>query len=118
MPHGRRAGPELHGRRAARAWRAAAQEIATLLALLGDHYGRRPILYVTSEFDWAYLRGRFDDETFWTRSIVLPPWCRADRWLIWQYHNCGWRAGVNGPVDLNAFRRSKRDFEAFVAGVV
>jgi lysozyme len=92
-----------------------AQEIATFLALLGDHYGRRPILYVTSEFDWTYLRGRFDGETFWTRSLVLPPWFRTDRWLIWQYHNCGRRAGVNGPVDLNAFRGSKRDFEAGVA---
>jgi lysozyme len=94
------------------------KEIATFLALLQGHYGRRPILYVTSEFDWTYLRGRFDDETFWTRSIVLPPSFRTDRWLIWQYHNCGRRAGVHGSVDLNAFRGSRRDFEAFAAGGV
>jgi lysozyme len=92
------------------------EEIATFLAMLQDHYGRRPILYVTPEFDRAYLRGHFEGETFWTCSIVLPPWFRTDRWLLWQYHQCGRRAGVNGPVDLNAFRGSRRDLEAFAAG--
>jgi lysozyme len=93
-----------------------AQEIATFLALLQEHYGRRPILYVTSEFDSTYLSGGFENETFWTRSIMLPPCFRSDRWLIWQYHNCARRAGIKGPVDLNAFRGSRRDLEAFAAG--
>ncbi len=26
--------------------------------------------------------------------------------MIWQYHDAGRRAGVNGPVDLNVFRGS------------
>jgi lysozyme len=93
-----------------------AEEIATFLAVLQDHYGRRPILYVTSEFDQAYLRGRFAGETFWTRSIALPPRFRTDRWLIWQYHNGGRRAGIHGPVDLNAFRGSRRELDALAAG--
>ena len=91
------------------------EEIATFLATIQDHYGRRPILYVTSEFDRAYLRGRLNGETFWTRSIALPPWFRTDQWLIWQYHSRGRRAGIDGPVDLNAFRGSRRVFEAFAA---
>jgi lysozyme len=92
------------------------QEIVTALSMLEAHYGRRPLLYVTSEFDAAYLRGQFMSETFWARSLVLPPQFRSEQWLIWQYHDRGRRAGVNGPVDLNAFRGSKREFDAFIAG--
>jgi hypothetical protein len=61
--------------------------------------------------------GHFTNEMFWARSLVLPPQFRTDQWLIWQYHSSGRRAGVNGPVDLNAFRESKRQFDAFVTGM-
>lgn len=91
------------------------KEITTALNVLEAHYGRRPLLYVTSEFDAAYLQGHFAGETFWARSLVLPPRFRSKQWLIWQYHNSGRRAGVNGPVDLNVFRGSRRQFEAFMA---
>src|SRR5262245_36366915 len=91
------------------------EEIATALNMLEAHYGRRPLLYVTSEFDAAYLQGHFAGETFWARSLILPPRFRSKQWLIWQYHNRGRRAGVTGPVDLNAFRGSRRQFEAFMA---
>jgi len=90
-------------------------EIATALNMLGEHYGRRPLLYTDVAFDAVYLRGHFTREAFWTRSIFLPPWFRADQWLIWQYHDCGRRNGVTGPVDLNVFRGSRSEFEAFVA---
>jgi lysozyme len=93
------------------------EEIVMALNMLENHYGRRPLLYVTPEFDAAYLRGHFASETFWARSLVLPPQFRSDQWLIWQYHNSGRRAGINGPVDLNAFRGSKRQFDAFVTGM-
>ena len=92
------------------------EAIATFLATIQDHHGRRPILYVTSKFDRVYLRGRLNGETFWTRSIVLPPWFRTNQWLIWQYHSCGRRDGVNGPVDLNVFRGSRRELHAFARG--
>jgi lysozyme len=92
------------------------EEITTALSMLEQHYGRRPLLYVTPEFDTVYLRGHFAGETFWTCSLVVPPWFRTRQWLLWQYHSCGRREGVNGPVDLNAFRGSRRDFDAFAAG--
>jgi lysozyme len=91
-------------------------EIATFIAMLAEHYGRRPILYTDVVFDATYLWGHFTGETFWTRSIVLPPWFRTDQWLIWQYHSCGRRAGIMGPVDLNAFRGSRRELAALAAG--
>jgi lysozyme len=91
-------------------------EVATFLGMLEAHYGRRPIIYTDVMFDAAYLRGHFTRETFWTRSIVLPPWFRMDQWLIWQFHNYGRRAGINGPVDLNVFRGSRRDLDRLAVG--
>jgi lysozyme len=91
-------------------------EITTALNMMAEHYGRRPLLYTDVVFDAAYLRGHFTREMFWTRSIFLPPWFRTDQWLIWQYHSGGRRAGIDGPVDLNAFRGPRREFDAFVAG--
>jgi lysozyme len=93
-----------------------AGEIATALDMLATHYGRRPLLYTDAEFDAAYLRDRFADETFWARAMFLPPGFRTSRWLIWQYDNRGRRAGVTGPVDLNVFRGSRQEFAAFTAG--
>ena len=49
-------------------------------------------------------------------SIVVPPWFRTGQWRIWQYHNAGRRPGISGPVDLNAFRGTRRELDAFAAG--
>ena len=90
-----------------------------IMALLGDleaHYGRRPLIYTTDEFDAAYLQGQLASHTFWVRSLHALPRFRKDQWVIWQYHDSGTRPGVTGPVDLNAFRGSRADFVDFVAG--
>jgi lysozyme len=84
--------------------------------MLEEQYGRRPILYTDAMFNAVYLHGHFTRETFWTRSIFLPPFFRTGQWLFWQYHHCGRRAGIEGPVDLNAFRGTRRAFAAFAAG--
>ena len=87
-------------------------EIEAFLSRLEAYYGRRPIIYTTAEFHNAYLHGHFEHEQFWIRSIVVPPMFRSGQWVIWQYQNRGQRAGVQGPLDLNAFRGSKQDFAA------
>jgi lysozyme len=89
------------------------QEIEAFLAQLAAHYGRRPLIYTTAEFHDAYLQGKFPRDQFWIRSLVVPPLFRYQQWILWQYQNSGRRAGVQGPVDLTAFRGSKRDFSTF-----
>jgi lysozyme len=89
------------------------QEIETFLAVVGAHYGRRPIIYTTFEFHDAYLKGRLAGERFWLRSILVPPQFGGRSWTIWQYHNRGRRPGITGEVDLNAFNGSRLDFAAF-----
>lgn len=97
-----------------------ADHAATLkdfLDVLERHYGRRPIVYTTAEFDSVMLEGAgLAGEHVWARSLVVPPPFRRDQWLIWQYHNRGRRPGVNGDLDLNVFRGTRDDFRAFVGG--
>ena len=89
------------------------QEIETFLALIEAHYGRRPLIYTTSEFHNAYLAGRLAGEQFWLRSLVIPPRFGGRSWTFWQYHNRGRRPGIAGEVDLNAFNGSRLDFATF-----
>lgn len=84
-----------------------------LIAALESHYGRRPLVYTTAEFDGAMLRGELAGESFWARSLVIPPTFRTGSWVIWQYHNRGRRPGVDGDVDLNAFRGTRTAFDRF-----
>ena len=80
---------------------SAAREIKVFLDRVEAHFGRRPLIYTTAEFHDTHLKGRFERERFWIRSLVLPPRFRTDAWVIWQYHNRGRRPGIVGPVDLN-----------------
>jgi len=89
------------------------QEIEAFLALIEAHYGRRPLIYTTSEFHDVYLKGRLAGERFWLRSLVVPPRFGGRPWTLWQYHNRGRRPGITGAVDLNAFNGSRPDFAAF-----
>jgi lysozyme len=90
-----------------------AGELETLLAQLAAHYGRRPLIYTTAEFHDTYLKGQFPRDRFWLRSLVIPPLFRYEQWILWQYQNRGQRRGVQGPVDLSAFRGSRQDFATF-----
>lgn len=92
------------------------------VAMLGDfmdalakHYGRRPIVYTTWEFDSAVLTGELAREKFWARSLVVPPMFRTSQWVLWQYHNRGRRPGVKGDLDLNVFRGTRTDFDRFAS---
>jgi lysozyme len=91
------------------------REITTLLDTLEAHYGRRPVIYTSSEFNAAFLQGQLAGERFWLRSLFWPPSFRTGQWVIWQFHDAGVRAGIHGPVNLNVFRGSRRQLEAFVA---
>lgn len=78
-------------------------EARVFLDRVEAHYGARPIIYTTREFHDAHL-AELTGERFWIRSIAAPPAFREDDWVIWQHHNRGHKRGVQGPIDLNAFR--------------
>jgi len=89
-----------------------AAEIGVFLKTVQAHFGKRPIIYTTREFHDAYLVGKFANERFWVRSLLLSPRFRKDQWVFWQYHNRGRRRGIEGPVDLNAFRGTRAELAA------
>ncbi|MES1204160.1 MAG: GH25 family lysozyme [Pseudomonadota bacterium] len=91
-------------------------EIAVFLDMLEARYGRRPIIYTTSEFNQNHLDGTLLRERFWLRNLFAQPDFRRDAWVIWQYRHDGKKPGVQGPVDLNYFRGDEAAFEAFAAG--
>jgi lysozyme len=43
---------------------------------------------------------------------MIEPDFREAQWVFWQYHNRGRRAGVEGPVDLNAYRGTQAELDA------
>jgi len=92
-----------------------AVEISVFLDVVQARTGCRPILYVTGEFDAAFLRGKLESEAFWVRSLFLPPPFRRSTWLFWQYHHDGRRPGIVGPVDLNVFRGDLQGLSSLVA---
>jgi len=87
-------------------------EMTIFLNLLETHYGQRPLIYTTREFHDAYLIGRFEAESFWIRSLLIPPRFRKEDWTVWQYHNRGRRDGVVGPVDLNVLKGTVTELKA------
>jgi lysozyme len=87
-------------------------EMLAIKSLVEAHYGKRPVVYVTHEFHQAYLNGCCANESFWVRSLFLPPAIREKSWLFWQFHHRGLRPGIRGPVDLDAFRGSPNDLVA------
>jgi len=92
-------------------------DLTKMLDALEVHYGQRPILYLTRDFDDAYMAGAFNDEQYWLRSIIRQPSSDWRPWLFWQYHNKGRRDGVIGPIDLNAFDGGEDEWEAYVDGL-
>ncbi len=87
-------------------------EARTFMDRVEAHYGVRPIIYTTREFHDAHL-SELEGERFWIRSLGAQPSFRQTDWVIWQHHNRGHRRGVQGPIDLNAFRGDADALAAF-----
>ena len=85
--------------------------------LLYEHYGMRPIIYVTDITYERYIKGFFQDNDIWYRSIFRTAKLSDGRqWTFWQYSNRGRLKGYEGAeqyIDLNVFNGSIEDFEKY-----
>lgn len=79
-------------------------ELASFLAAVEAHYGKRAILYLTPEFDRAYGISRSFDRRLWLRSLVCQPRFGGRRWSVWQVSNFRRLDGISGRVDWNVAR--------------
>lgn len=85
-----------------------------LLARLEEHYGVKPILYATYRSYDLYLREGYGEYPLWFSSPIVAP--LAKDWTFWQYSHSAELEGYVGAekrIDLNVFRGSREDFEAF-----
>ncbi len=86
-----------------------------LLARLEEHYGVKPILYVTYRSYRLYIAGRdYRDNPLWFSSPVVSPIGKG--WDFWQYSHSASLTGYSGPeacIDLNVFRGSMEEFRRF-----
>lgn len=86
-----------------------------LLARLEEHYGVKPILYVTYRSYRLYIAGRdYRDYPLWFSSPVVSPVGKG--WDFWQYSHSASLTGYSGPeacIDLNVFRGSMEEFRQF-----
>lgn len=75
------------------------KDLSFLLAWIEKYQSRKPILYVTYEFNDSYLSW-FKKYPIWIRDIIKLPDENFD-WIIWQYKNRWNITGIDGFVDLN-----------------
>ena len=89
-----------------------------LLERLEEHYGVKPILYVTYRSYYRYLAGEgYGDHPIWCSSLTVFP--LMPRWDFWQYSHTARLDGYTGSqqqIDLNIFRGSREQFDRFGLG--
>lgn len=81
------------------------KEIKDFLDLVQQHYHKTPIIYTTYEFYNTYLINDFKEYHYWIRDLFKEPTLSDKKdFILWQYSNCGKINGINGNVDMNAFK--------------
>lgn len=89
-----------------------------LLERLEEHYGVKPILYVTYRSYYRYLAGGgYEEYPIWCSSPTIFP--LVPGWDFWQYSHTARLEGYYGSqdrIDLNIFRGSWEEFEQFGLG--
>lgn len=92
----------------------AIHEIQIFLNTLEQHYHKKPILYTTYDFYDVYLKEALLDYNLWIRDVEQEPQLPKHRtWTFWQFSNTGFRKGISGRVDLNAFAGNRQEFENY-----
>ena len=93
-------------------------ELKTMLALLEEEYGVKPMVYTTYTFYYKYLDGELDGYPLWIRNVYFSPNLnmRGD-WTFWQYTDQAILEGYSGAeehIDLNVFYGSLEELDEYV----
>ena len=94
----------------------ARAEISIILRELENHFGKKPIIYVTYESYNAFIKNSFSEYPIWIRDIIKYPNLGNRDWLIWQYNNRGLVPGIKGHVDINVFNGDEDEYEDWLQG--
>ena len=91
------------------------EQLYTMLNILEEYYGKKPIIYTTYEtYNW-YIVNDFKDYYIWIRDVWRNPKLIDNRqWTFWQYTNRARLDGYNGQekrIDMNVFKGNRTDLE-------
>ena len=93
-------------------------ELKTMLALLEEEYGVKPMVYTTYTFYYKYLDGEIDGYPLWIRNVYFSPNLdMCGEWTFWQYTDQAVLNGYSGAeenIDLNVFYGSLDELDEYV----
>jgi len=94
---------------------AIKKELRTLVTILNDAYGMKPIIYADNATYETIIRDDFADCDLWFRSVYFH--VPSDiPWRFWQYSNRHVLKGYNGTeryIDMNVFAGDIESFENY-----
>ncbi|MBD5315732.1 MAG: hypothetical protein HDS08_06200 [Bacteroides sp.] len=79
-----------------------------------EEHGYRVMLYSNKNGYERFIRSRLESYPVWLCSFSPPD--DTHRWVIWQYSHQGRLEGTRGPIDLNAFRGTREEWEKWASG--
>lgn len=93
-------------------------ELKTMLALLEEEYGVKPMVYTTYTFYYKYLDGEIDGYPLWIRNVYFSPnFDMCGEWTFWQYTDQAVLEGYSGVeehIDMNVFYGSLDELDEYV----
>jgi lysozyme len=90
-------------------------ELRAFLDAVEEAVGQRPLLYVDGDSHRRIIDKHFPEHPLWVRDLFFEPrpaW--YGKWRFWQFADNARLAGVEGPVDLDAFCCSRAEFDALL----
>ena len=93
-------------------------ELKSMLALLEEEYGVKPMVYTTYTFYYKYLDGEIDGYPLWIRNVYFSPNLdMRGEWTFWQYTDQAVLEGYSGAeehIDMNVFYGSLDELDEYV----
>ena len=84
------------------------------LKAIEEHYHIKPIIYTSERWKKKYLtRPEFDQYDYWIARYYNVRPLREYSWTFWQRTDKSRPNGYNGPIDVNIFNGSFKDFMSY-----
>lgn len=94
------------------------RELKTMLDILEEEYGVKPMVYTTYTFYYKYLDDEIDDYPLWIRNVYFSPNVDMyNQWTVWQYTDTAIINGYSGAeehIDMNVFYGSAEELDEYV----
>lgn len=90
-------------------------ELRTMVDILTEHYGMKPVIYVSRDTYNSIVKDNFDDCDIWFRSVYGGINVDID-WTFWQYSNRHRLSGFNGEetyIDMNVYNGTYDEFLSY-----